>query len=125
MDRRAIIHLRTRARLFARHNVRDSELGLVVAAGAIGLVISLGVTLTRRAVDESHHFLFGVPIETHLSGAEAIESWRIVLVPALGGLAYGMIAYWMWRWRPRDIVDAIEANALHGGRMSLSDSMRL
>ncbi len=31
----------------------------------------------------------------------------------------------MWRWRPRDIVDAIEANALHGGRMSLSDSLRL
>ena len=29
------------------------------------------------------------------------------------------------RWRPRDIVDAIEANALHGGRMSLSDSLRL
>ena len=31
----------------------------------------------------------------------------------------------MRRWRPRDIVDAIEANALHGGRMSLSDSVRL
>ena len=99
------------------------QLGLVVAAGAIGLVISLGVTLTRRAVDASHHFLFGVPFETHLSAAEAIENWRIVLVPALGGLASGIIAYWMRRWRPRDIVDAIEANALHGGRMSLSDSM--
>jgi chloride channel protein, CIC family len=38
---------------------------------------------------------------------------------------YGLVAYLIWRWRPRDIVDAIEANALHGGRMSLSDSMRL
>ena len=120
-----MVHLRTRARLFARHNVRDSELGLVLAAGAIGLVISLGVALTRQAVDGFHHLLFGVPFETHLSGAEAIEYWRILLVPVLGGLAYGIIAYWMQRWRPRDIVDAIEANALHGGRMSLSDSLRL
>ena len=120
-----MVHIRTRARLFVRHNIRDSELGLVLAAGAIELVISLGVALTRQAVDEFHHLLFGVPFETHLSNAEAIESWRIVLVPALGGLAYGIIAYWMRRWRPRDIVDAIEANALHGGRMSLSDSVWL
>ena len=47
------------------------------------------------------------------------------MVPVLGGLAFGLIAYGLRRWKPRDIVDAIEANALHGGRMSLSDSLRL
>ena len=41
--RRTIPHLRTRARLFARHNIRDSELGIAVVAGAIGVVIALGV----------------------------------------------------------------------------------
>src|SRR6185437_8217680 len=64
-------------------------------------------------------------IETHIGAVETISAWRILLVPSLGGLAYGLIAYALWRWRPRDIVDAIEANALHGGRMSLSDSVRL
>ena len=46
-------------------------------------------------------------------------------MPSLGGLAYGLVAYLIRRWRPRDIVDAIEANALYGGRMSLPDSLRL
>jgi CIC family chloride channel protein len=123
--RRTIPHLRARARLFARHNIRNSELGLTVVAGAIGALIALGVALTRQMVGEFHHFLFGVPIETHISGVSEIGAWRILLVPSLGGLAYGIIAYLLWRWRPRDIVDAIEANALHGGRMSLSDSVRL
>ena len=76
-------------------------------------------------VTEFHHFLYGVRIETHINGVDSIDPWRILLVPSLGGLAYGLIAYALWRWRPRDIVDAIEANALHGGRMSLSDSVRL
>jgi chloride channel protein, CIC family len=54
-----------------------------------------------------------------------IERMRLLLVPACGGLLYGIVAYALWRWKPRDIVDAIEANALHGGHMSLSDSVRL
>ncbi len=123
--RRFLTHLRTRARLFTRHNIRDSELGLTVVAGVMGVVIALGVELTRSAVTEIHHVLFGVPFETHISGAAMIAGWRILLVPSLGGLVYGLVAYALWRWRPRDIVDAIEANALHGGRMSLSDSVRL
>jgi CIC family chloride channel protein len=123
--RRTIPHLRTRARLFARHNIRDSELGLTAVAGAIGVVIAFGVAFTRQMVTEFHHFLYGVPIETHISAVNEIDPWRILLIPAFGGLAYGIIAYALWRWRPRDIVDAIEANALHGGRMSLSDSLRL
>ena len=120
-----MIHLRTRARLFVRHNIRNRDLGLVVVAAAIGVVIAAGVVLTKQAVGELHHLLFGLSIETDLSGADSIERWRVLLVPPLGGLAYGLVAYLLWRWRPRDIVDAIEANALHGGRMSLSDSLRL
>jgi CIC family chloride channel protein len=122
---RAMTSLRIRARLVVRHTIRNSELGLTVVAAAIGIVIALGVAVVRELVDELHHLLFGVPIEAHLSSATTIEAWRLLLVPSLGGLGYGLIAYALARWRPRDIVDAIEANALHGGRMSLSDSLRL
>ena len=124
-QRRIVPHLKTRARLFLRQNVRNSELGLTVVAGIIGIVIALGVAVTRELVDSMHHLLFGVPFDEHLSGTLMIESWRIAAVPTIGGLAYGLIAYGLRRWKPRDIVDAIEANALHGGRMSLSDSLRL
>ena len=125
-DRRGPIpHFRTRLRLFARHNIRNSELGLTAVAAVMGAVVALGVAVVRKLVEEMHRGLFGLPKETYLSGVVAIEPWRLLLVPALGGLGYGLIAFALWRWRPRDIVDAIEANALHGGRMSLSDSLRL
>ena len=117
--------LKARARLWIRHNVRNSELGLSIVAALIGAVIALGVAATRFGVAEFHHLLFGVPLEEHLSGNVAIDRWRLLLVPAVGGLVYGLVAYALWRWKPRDIVDAIEANALHGGHMSLSDSLRL
>ena len=123
--RRTVPHLKTRARLFARQNIRNSELGLILVAATLGATIALGVALVRELVDGMHHLLFGVPIETHLSGASAVAPWRLLLVPSLGGLGCGLLAYALGRWRPRDIVDAIEANALHGGRMSLADSVRL
>ncbi|HEX3884594.1 MAG TPA: chloride channel protein [Stellaceae bacterium] len=118
-------HFKTRVRLFVRQNVRNSELGLTVVAAIMGAVIALGVAATRELVDSMHHLLFGVPFDEHLSGTLMIESWRVLVVPCVGGLVYGLIAYGLRRWKPRDIVDAIEANALHGGRMSLSDSVRL
>jgi len=124
-QRRIIPHLKTRARLFVRQNVRNSELGFTAVAAVLGAVIALGVAITRDLVDMMHHLLFGVPFDEHLSGTLMIPMWRAFAIPALGGLIYGVVAYWLRRWRPRDIVDAIEANALHGGRMSLSDSIRL
>ena len=117
--------VRVRARLWARTNIRNSEFGLSVTGAVIGAVIALGVALTRFGVAFFHHLLFAVPWDGHLSGDVHIERLRLLLVPAFGGLLYGVVAYLLWRWKPRDIVDAIEANALHGGHMSLSDSLRL
>jgi CIC family chloride channel protein len=123
--RNVVTVLKARARLFARHNIRNSEFGLSVVAALIGAVIALGVAGTRLAVAEIHHLLFGVQLEEHLSGAVQMAPWRTLVMPTIGGIVYGAVAYALWRWRPRDIVDAIEANALHGGHMSLSDSVRL
>jgi CIC family chloride channel protein len=125
LQHRTLPHLRTRFRLFVRHNIRNSEVGFTIIAALAGCVIALGVALVSQLVAEMHHLLYGVPIEHRLSGVNLIEPWRLLAMPMLGGLVYGLIAYALWRWKPRDIVDAIEANALHGGRMSLSDSLRL
>jgi CIC family chloride channel protein len=124
--RRSVLALvKARARLWARHNIRNSELGLGVVAALIGAVIALGVALTKFAVAALHHLLFGISLEEHLSGSVEIVRWRLLLVPTIGGIVYGLVAYALWRWKPRDVVDAVEANALHGGHMSLSDSLRL
>ncbi len=46
-------------------------------------------------------------------------------MPVLGGLLVGLTSAMLRRWRPREVVDAIEANALFGGRMSVGDSLGL
>ncbi|HUN52400.1 MAG TPA: chloride channel protein, partial [Candidatus Sulfotelmatobacter sp.] len=44
-------------------------------------------------------------------------------VPLLGGLLFGIASELIKRWRPEREIDPIEANALHGGRMSLTGSL--
>src|SRR6266849_3276876 len=119
------LKLRTRLRILARAGVRNSDLGLAVVAALIGGFVGLAVAFVQRLVLELHHLLFGIEFQSHLSGWEAIDPRRIVAVLVLGGLAYGVIAYLIRRWRPTEIIDAIEANALYGGQMSLTDSVGL
>jgi chloride channel protein, CIC family len=54
-----------------------------------------------------------------------LASWRVLFVPAIGGLLAGTAAALIRRSRERETVDAIEANALYGGKMSLIDSINL
>ena len=53
------------------------------------------------------------------------EPARLLLMPVMGGMLVGLSSVLLRRWRPREVVDAIEANALFGGRMSLGDSLGL
>ena len=104
---------------------RDDELAFLGIAALVGVLASLGVVLLRLAVTMIHSATFGIPIGEHLS-VGGVGDWRLVLiVPIAGGLAVGGAAWAIRRWRPHDIIDAIEANALYGGRMSLRDSINL
>ncbi len=110
----------------AEARLRDSELFLLVLALGAGVAAGLGVVLTDLLLDLVRHFAFAVPDEGHLSEANAIvEPARLMLMPVLGGIFVGLSSLLLRRWRPREVVDAIEANALFGGRMSLSDSLGL
>ena len=46
-----------------------------------------------------------------------------MLGPSLGGLVLGVALLVLLRWRPAREIDPIEANALHGGRMSFRGSV--
>src|ERR1700752_4024665 len=87
--------LRLRWRALSRNAIRNDDLGLVIAAALIGAAIGLGVAMIRELVAVLHHLLFSVQLEEHLSDDVLIEPLRIVLVPALGGLLYGGVAYLM------------------------------
>src|SRR5215469_512391 len=105
--------------------VRNHDVALVALAAMLGAAIGLGVVVLEALVQLVHESAFAIAPGGHLSAAPALAWWRALLVPAAGGLVAGLAAALIRRWRPHEIVDAIEANALYGGRMSLTDSLNL
>jgi chloride channel protein, CIC family len=103
--------------------VRAHETSLVVLAALIGIVAGLVVLAMSVAVAALHALLFNISIRERLSSQASIETLRAVLVPSLGGLLLGLAFLLLLRWRPAREIDPIEANALHGGRMSFRGSV--
>ena len=103
--------------------VRAHETSLVVLAALIGTIGGLVVAAMSAAVQGMHALLFNLEIGDRLSSQYRIDSWRALLVPSLGGLVLGVAFLVLLRWRPSREIDPIEANALHGGRMSFRGSV--
>ena len=103
--------------------VRAHETSLVVLASAIGIMGGLVVAAMSAAVQLLHVLLFDLQSGDRLSGQFRIDPTRALLVPSLGGLLLGIALLVLLRFRPAREVDPIEANALHGGRMSFRGSV--
>lgn len=104
-----------------RGRLRASEAWFIVLAvgigGAAGLLSVIQGSLARLL----QRLLFHLPPDGGLSGAERLGLISLLMLP-VGGLALAVFGY-VTRVRRRRLVDAVEANALHGGRMSMSDSL--
>jgi CIC family chloride channel protein len=103
--------------------VRAHETSLVVLAALVGTTAGLVVAAMSAAVEGLHVLLFNLEMGERLSSQFRIEPMRALLVPSLGGLLLGLAFLWLQRWRPAREIDPIEANALHGGRMSFRGSV--
>jgi CIC family chloride channel protein len=103
--------------------VRAREAGLIVLAALIGLIAGLVVAAMGFGVAAMHTILFGVPWGERLSALTHIEPNAALLVPTLGGALFGFALWILVRVRPGREIDPIEANALHGGRMSFRGSL--
>ena len=109
--------------VWARAFVRTREAGLVVVALVIGAVSGLFVTGMSLASQFMHEWLFGLPHGLRLSLAPTLTPWRAVAVVTAGGIILALLAKFVApRFRGR-LHDAIEANALLGGRMSIGGSL--
>jgi len=103
--------------------VRARESSLIVLAGLVGAVSGVVVAAMGAGVDLLHRLLFHLDPGVRLSGLLRLDPVLAISVPLAGGLALGIAAEVIARWRPEREVDPIEANALHGGRMSLLGSI--
>lgn len=104
---------------------RSSEPSQIMVCAISGAVIGAIIALLHRFVDLLHSIMFDLPSGGSLSTGIDVDLVRILFVPVIGGLLLGGGALAVRRFGARDVVDPIEANALHGGRMSLAASMRL
>jgi len=115
------------ARRFFRlqNRLRSNEPTQIVVCAATGAVIGAMIAGLRRTIDLIHRLGFHLSSEHSLSTGIGVDAERILIVPVIGGLVLGVSALVMRRFHQKEVVDPIEANALHGGRMSIFDSLRL
>jgi CIC family chloride channel protein len=88
----------------------------MVGAGA-GLLSFLQGAIARMMQRE----LFGLSSAGRLSEMPSLPMTSLAMLP-VGGIVLAGFS-WITRAQKRRMVDAVEANALHGGRMSLPDSL--
>ncbi|MBV9555859.1 MAG: chloride channel protein [Pseudolabrys sp.] len=103
--------------------VRAREVGLVALGALIGALSGLVVAAMGYGVMLLHVTLFGIENGERLSAQKHLDPWVAVLVPTVGGVLFGISLWAVLRWRPGREIDPIEANALHGGRMSFRGSL--
>lgn len=108
-----------------RRTLRDSTPGQILICALLSIPVGALIVALHYAILVAHALTFDIDIGEHLSAATDISPRRLLLVPILGGLCLGAITWGMQCWYKRDIVDPIEANAVHGGRMSIFGSVRL
>jgi chloride channel protein, CIC family len=103
--------------------VRAHESSLIVLAAVVGAGAGLVVAGMGAGVDLLHALFFGLEPGQRLSGSITLNPVYAFATPFLGGIVLGLANSAIKRWRPNREVDPIEANALHGGRMSLRGSL--
>ncbi len=103
--------------------VRADEVWLALLAAVVGALSGAGVAVINAVTAEMHMKLFALPIGQGLSESARVAPLRALLVPTLGGVVLGFAFWLLGKYRPKPLVDPVEANALYGGRVSLVDSL--
>lgn len=103
--------------------VRADEMWLSVLAAFVGAAAGFCVIGMSAITQWMHQVLFNIGPHDRLSSQVEVGLGAALLVPTLGGLVLGLSGLALARWWPQRTIDAIEANALHGGRMSMNASL--
>lgn len=104
--------------------LRSDDLAIVLVAGVIGIMSGLLVS-AMVGISKLLHAAFFATAKGEVSGAVFVEPLRAFGMPVLGGLLMGALGIVLARRGRGTVVDPVEANALHGGRLSFRDSLVL
>ncbi|PPT29657.1 chloride channel protein [Xanthomonas arboricola] len=104
-----------------RRQLRANDLWFIGLAAVVGLIAAALMVVQAGMAHALQAWLYALAPDERLSTAESITATQLLVLP-LGGLLVGLVAL-LARRRKRPLVDAVEANALHGGRMSMRDNL--
>ena len=114
---------RLRAPERLRAFIRGRELGFFILALASGVLAGLAVAGISGATQWLHQHLFDLAPGQKLSAYSGAPTWIMLVAPALGAVLLGLFNRAIKPWASRTPSDPIEANALHGGRLSARDTL--
>lgn len=106
-----------------RNYVRNRDSGVVLVAIVIGALSGLLVAIISGISEFIHSLLFNIPFDVHLSATGTISWERTLFVPMCGGALLSLLAWIVGNRLKGQMADAIEANALLGGRVSMRGSL--
>lgn len=106
-----------------RNFVRNRETGVVMVAIVIGVLSGLLVAIIAALSELTHSLLFDIPFDARLSATGTISWQRTLLIPICGGVVLALLAWIVGNRLKAQMADAIEANALLGGRVSMRGSL--
>jgi CIC family chloride channel protein len=105
-----------------RLKFRSSEIWFVGVAIVVGAAAGLLTVFQSAIAHGLQVLLFGFTEDDRLSAQAHVAPIRLIWLP-IGGVILGLIGAGLRRWRPRRLVDVVEANALYGGQLSKRDSL--
>ncbi|MGK6317336.1 chloride channel protein [Neorhizobium sp. DT-125] len=113
-----------RWRLFQKKTLaRGSEIGVIACAALVGIAAGCAVSAMSWISKALHSAIFDIQHDQWLSSSAINHRLVLLTAPIGGGILMGIVFLLLRKRRNRPIVDPIEANALYGGRISLTDSI--
>jgi len=107
----------------ARLAIRANATARVAVAIPVGALAGACVVAMTEVAEIAHVAIYGIPFDERLSAQARISFFAALAALCAGGLVLGLVDAWRRRRRAEPSVDPVEANALHGGRLSLRDSL--
>jgi CIC family chloride channel protein len=96
---------------------------MLLLSATVGIICGLSVPFIHYLTNELHIILFHLHPDQTLSEQYVLTTPGVVFMPILGGALMGLSIVLARRFRTRPPIDPIEANAVHGGRMSVRESL--
>ncbi|QTH22250.1 chloride channel protein [Rhizorhabdus wittichii] len=119
--RRSLRSLLLSLALRQRRRLRESEAAFILLATIVGLAAGLLTNVQQALAHGLQQLFYGVTINRLSALGSIHHPWKLLALP-IGGLLLILLSR-LVRRRSRPLVDVVEANALHGGRIPPADNL--